>query len=330
MKQSNSLQNQKENESDSFFDPIRKENYDNTFPQTENWLRNLNNELTFKKTERKKFYMKNYFAQNKFRLAYTFLILAFVIAACNYPVTQQETVGDVISWNVSSANTDAVKKIENLDWFKKGEFNIKEENINGSVSREYTFIVPQDLHGRINEMKSQLESIQGISLVKIIPLNQTVKRPVYAALLNELFKIDIDATGKSDSEVSDEIKAQLLSAGIENASISFEVNGEGHRKINLTIPEESLLKDGGVDVTIKDGEMVNKLKEIKRTAGADRFKGKSDAEIRDLVREDLGNPDIKDNQIEIIREGENVKVKVKVDNQIGDKKEKIETEDVIK
>ena len=45
--------------------------------------------------------MKNFFALNKFKLVYSVLILAVVFAACNMPVTQNETLGNAITWKVS-------------------------------------------------------------------------------------------------------------------------------------------------------------------------------------------------------------------------------------
>ncbi len=82
MKQSNSSQKSKESK---YFDEIRNENFDETFPVTEAWLRNINANSLNNNSKRNSIYMniKNYFTINKFKLAYTFLILAFLVAACN-------------------------------------------------------------------------------------------------------------------------------------------------------------------------------------------------------------------------------------------------------
>ena len=65
-------------------------------------------------------------------------------------------------------------------------------------------------------------------------------------------------------------------------------------------------------MTIKDGKNITKLKEIRKTGSGDpdRFKGKTDDEIRKMIRDEIGNPGIKDDEIQIIREGDKVKVKV--------------------
>lgn len=331
MKQSDLQRKPKENDLKKYFDLIRNENYEDTFPSTAGWLRSAGVNSIIKNTERKKFNMNKFFAVNKFRLAYTFLFLAVFIAACNYPVVQEESVGDIISWSVSRANTDAIQKTGNLEWFKNGGVSLKETDINGSASSEYSYFVSRENNGKINEIISQLKDINGIENIRVVSLNESVKRPVYAALLNDVFKININATNKSDSEVAEEINAQLKNAGFEDAQVTFKKDADGKRLIRLVIPVENIKKDGGFDITVKDGENVNRIKELRRTGpgtSGEMFKGKSDQEIRDLVRKDTGNPDLKDEEIEIKRDGE--KVMVKVNTKKEERGIQNETEDILK
>lgn len=311
MKQSGSSQRSKESK---YFDELRKENYDNTFQVTENWLRTANENLLIKKKSERNIIMKfkNYFSAHKFRLAYTFLILAFITAACNYPVTQEESAGDVLQWSVSKDNTDAISKIENLEMFKTCGYNVNVENINGKEIVSYNLIIPKDGHTNVTDYKNQLQAINGVNDLKLIPLNETVKRPVYAAVLNDLFKIDINATNMSDAELEKEVTDQLKKAGIEVQTVNFTSDEDGHRIMKVVIPDNQLIKDGGFDLTVKDGNNITKMKEVRKTGpgDADRFKGKTDEEIRNMVREDINAPDLKDGQIEIIRKDGNVMVKV--------------------
>ena len=102
-------------------------------------------------------------------------------------------------------------------------------------------------------------------------------------VLNDIFKINIDATNKSNQEVEAEIRNQLSSAGINNVNISFEMTPDGERQIKIKIPEESIPEDGGVEMTIKDGKRVNKFKEVKKhSPGGDNenFSTMTDAEIK--------------------------------------------------
>lgn len=330
MKQSISSGKSKQSNLNKYFDELRNENFEQTFPSAENWLRTVNSNYSNIKTERKFSHMKNFFAANKLKLAYTFLILAFVIAACNYPVTQQESAGDVLKWTVSADNKEAISKIENLDWFKNGEYNVNEDNSTGAGIRSYSIVIPRESHSRVSDYDKQLRAIDGVLEIQVSPLSETVKRPVYSALLNDLFKIDINATNMSDAELSNEINMQLKNAGIENATVDFERGDDGHRKVKVVVPIDQMKKDSGFDLTVKDGDNINRIKEVRKhgPGEADRFKGKSDEEIKKMVKEDFKDMNLKDDQIEIKRDGDKVMVQVKktgVNNE-----SKIELEEKVK
>lgn len=313
MKHSHSSRKSGQNNLDLYFNELKKESYSKTFPEVSLWLRRSDSNLSIKQKD--KFYiMKNYIAANKLKLAYTFIILTFVVAACNYPVAQEETAGDVLKWTVDGTNTEAVKKIENFEWFRNGQHNVNVEKSAGNSIIEYQLIVPKENHSRLNDYRKELEAISGVMTLNIIPLNETVKRPVYSALLNNLFKIDINATNMSNEELAKEIDTQLKNAGIENAVVNFEKAPNGGRSVRLSIPEQDIKKEGGFDMTVKDGNNVNRFKELRRdrsdVGGADRFKDKTDSEIKDMVREDTGDRDLTDDQIKIKREGDRVMIEV--------------------
>lgn len=315
MKQSSSSERSKQsnhNNIDKYFDTIRRENYNDTFPVMEEWLRS-NTNLSTKKSERKYFNMKNYFAANKFKLAYTFLILTFVVAACNYPVTQHENIGNVFTWNVDADNQDANSKTENLCIKSQGGYTVNIRNINGKDVMQYNLVMQNSNEDKANELKKSLEEIPGVTSINIMPLIESVERPVFSAALHEIFKIDITATNMSDQQLADEVTRQLKSAGVENAQVSFERDSQGQRLFKVLIPDQSEKKEGGFDMIITDGNNVNRIKEV-RKIGPDhsRFKGKTDSEIKQIVKEDFKEKNLTDDQIEIIRDGDNVKVQVKV------------------
>lgn len=315
MKQSDLPENMNQNNNEypkAYFDQLRNEDHSSTFSATRQWLQTINNNSQTKKPERLYNIMKNYLAKNKFKLAYSFVILLIVVAACNYPVTQQETVSDVITWSIDENNTDALKQIKNMDWFKSGSFT---ENINeqdGKKIVSYRFIVPKEGHDKIREIKSQLESVSGVRDVNLVPINETVTRPVYSMLLNNMFKIDINASNMSDQELEKEITSQLKNAGIEVSQVEFEKAPDGSRRVSVVVPNEQLEKEGGFDMTIQDGNNKTRIKEMRKEGNGERFKNKTDAEIRDMVREDIGK-DLRDDQIEIVRKDGKVMVKVKND-----------------
>jgi len=289
---------------------LNKVNYEDSFDSAAGWLNGIKVESQTNYPERRIKKMKEFFLASKIRIAYAVLALAFVVAACNYPVTSNETAGDVLTWTVDPTNPEAMKQVKSLSWLSKGPVKVEARNINGVEEQLYSFVVPKENHGKVSAYKSELERIAGVGSVKLLELSQTVKRPVYSALLHELFQININATNMSDDELKSEITTQLQSAGISGATVKIEVNGNA-RRVNIEFAENSIPPNGGFDMTITDGNNLEKIKQLRKDSGTPgKFNGKTDEEIRRMVREDFPDDDLRDDEIQIIREGNDVKVKV--------------------
>ncbi|MBS1517536.1 MAG: hypothetical protein JSS91_05560 [Bacteroidetes bacterium] len=311
MKQSNSYRKQRTEKADQLFEEFRKDNSDNSFPEVEKWLRNLESDkLNFKdkKSERKFFNMRS----PKFKLAYAFLILAFIVAACNYPVTQQEPVADVIKWTVNVNDKATAESISNLEWTKKAMLSIKTADAGNEIA-EYSLVLMKEDLGNTQKYLDQLKSISGIITIDLVPLNEKVTRPVYSLALNEIFKVDINASNMSDDELKNEIITQLEKNGMQGVQVSFEKNAEGRRISKIFIPENGIRSNIGFDLTIKDGDIVNRIKEIRKDGKSepDRFKDKTDDEIRNMLMEELGDKNINPEDIKITRKDGKVMVNIK-------------------
>ncbi|MBK8980922.1 MAG: hypothetical protein IPM38_01045 [Ignavibacteria bacterium] len=328
MKQSDFYRKQKANEPsendrlDHLFDKLKNEKTDDTFPGVEKWLRNINSQKSFNHSlnkERKFFNMRS----PKIKLAYAFLLLAIIVAACNYPVTQQETVADVIKWSVNKNNTEAIQKLQSLEWTKKAIIGVsKPEAANNNI--EYKLVLLKDELGNAQKYMDQLKGISGVTDISLVPLNEKITRPVYSVALNEIFKVDINASNMSDQDLKTEIETQLAQNGIKDVQISFDRSSDGKRISKIEIPEGSLKDNSGFDITIKDGNNVQRTAEVRKfrkDGEADRYKNKTDDEIRKMVSEDMGDKNIRPEDIEITRKDGKIMINVK--------KQGIESEDKI-
>ena len=310
MKHTDSYKKQEENKKTDISILLNKLNYQDSFDSAAGWLNGIDAESKNINPERRIKKMKEFFLASKIRIAYAVLALAFVVAACNYPVTSNENAGDVITWNVDPNNTDALAKVKSLPWLSNGAVKVEARDINGVEERSFSFVIPKENHDKAAAYKSDLEKIPGVSSVKMVELNQTVKRPVYSEILHQLFKIDINASNMSDDELRAEISGQLERAGIMGAIVKIERIGEA-RRVKIEFAENSIPPNGGFDMTITDGNNVEKIKQMRKESGdVNKFKGKTDEEIRQLVREDFPDGDLRDDEIQIIRNGDDVKVKV--------------------
>jgi len=320
MKQSNSLQNsEQENKSREEFpgrfkSVLKNEDYNSSFNRVETWLRNKSVQKKNTKNERNLVKMKNYFFSHKIRFAYAVIFLALVVAACNMPVTTHENVGNMITWSVDKNNSDAINKIEKLPWLKTADQVNKNGNTNnGNEGIVYTVIFQKSTEEEIASFRNDLENI-GVSSLKIIPFNNDVKRPLYSAALNDFFSININAAGMSDEELQTEVQRQLKEEGVE-MNIQFKTDASGKRNIsivNLKGNKSNTPKSYEINIDDKNGQ--EKIKLMQKNANPDLFKGKTDREIKDYVKEKNPELNLKDNDIKITHENGCVRVDVERKN----------------
>jgi len=295
------------------FTVLKNEDHNDSFPDVEKWIREKSYLLNQKQNGRKTLKMKNYILDHKMRLVYTIVALAVLVGACSIPVVQNETIGHVLSWTIpESAQT---KQADNLPWVDKSNLSISTNVNNGKTEYIYTLMLPGTTDEQVQGYQRDLEKIKEITTIKVFPLNENVKRPIYAAALHSFFRINIDASKMSDEELSKEIERQLKEQGIHppvNVDFKGDENGKRYLKIVMDSTDrtprdfELRIDEGGNrDQVIKE--------KVKSNSDPDRFKGKSDDEIKQMVKSDLNNPDIKDSDIKITRnEKGNVKVKVEI------------------
>ncbi|HEY3251058.1 MAG TPA: hypothetical protein VGK25_08055 [Ignavibacteria bacterium] len=318
MKQSASSQkSEQENKiyMENYFNAVKSQEFSRTREDVNNWLCKADIKIKNQTEERKLHKMKNFILAHKLRLVYTVIALVAIIGACNMPVTQSENVGNMITWSVDKGNTDAISKIDDLPWLKTADQVDKNGNINnGKEEIIYTAVLQKSTEGQIASFRNDLEKI-GVSALKIIPINNDVKRPLYAAALNNFFSININATGKSDEELQAEVQRQLKEQGVE-MNIQFKTDANGKRNIMIVNEKGNETNTPkSYEINIDDNNGKEKIKLMQKQADPEKFKGKTDQEIREIVRKDLDNPDLKDEEIKIQRNGDNVQVKVEVERE---------------
>lgn len=295
------------------FSEVKQEDYSSTFPEVENWLYKANISLANEKLkERKLRRMKNFFFANKLRLVYTIIAFIAVVAACNMPVTQTESAGQIITLTVPKDNSGFESKMYALTWMKDAQVS-RNENVNdGMAQMLYRIVLPNASEEQVKAYSRELESLGDIQTIRITPMNYDVKRPLYSAALNNFFSINIDATGMSDEELQRELETKMKEQGID---MKFHFKTGPNRRRDLTLDNsvlDSLKEPRSFEVNIEDGNGREKVKVLTQKADPKKFEGKTDSEIRDMVRKDVGNPDLTDDQIKITRENSEVKVKIEV------------------
>lgn len=304
------------------FNQLKQENYDSTFPEIESWIykRSLNlqsnQKLTVKNqsNERILHKMKHFFFGTKLRLVYTIIAFAVLIGACNMPVTQTESAGQMITFTIPKDNADFVNKMNELPWIKNAQITSNENTNNGVAQLLYRIVLPNTTKEQVKAYANELEALGGIVTIKITGMDYDVKRPLYSAALHDILSIDIDATGKSDEELKNEIESKLREQGVD-MKFKFTTGPDGRR--DITVEHDQQLdannEPKSFEMNIEDDNGKERIKLLTQKADPKRFEGKTDSEIREIVKKDIGNPELKDGDIIIDRTGKEVKVKVNFD-----------------
>ena len=332
MKHSNSSQRSEQNGKldeiedkslEHHFNQLKQENYDSSFPEIESWiyktsvnLQSNQNKLTDTNlsNERILHKMKHFFFGTKLRLVYTIIAFAVLIGACNMPVTQTESAGQMITFTIPKDNGDFAVKMVELPWIKNAQVTSNENTNNGEAQILYRVVLPNTTKEQVKTYADELEKLGSIITIRITPMDYDVKRPLYSAALHDFFSLDIDATGMSDEELKNEIESKLKEQGVD-MKFQFKTGTDGRREI--TVAQEQLLdmnkEPRSFEMNIEDDNGKEKIKFLTQKADPKRFEGKTDSEIREMVKKDMGNPELKDSDIIIDRTGKEVKIKVNME-----------------
>lgn len=288
---------------------LNERKYDDSFMRTSDWLISSRQTL-LNKNKRSKSKMKDYILRHKLQFA-VILLAAILIAACNMPVTQNETVGYALSWTAPSSSGKTVSEsLNKLEWYKNSSVSAETKNINGQEITEYKLIVQSNDDKLVTGYKNDLEKIKELTSIKILPLNESVKRPVYSAALHSFFKIDINSDKMTDEQVQAEITRQLEQAGFTNMSVSYKPDEKGRKKLEIKL-KEGALQEGNrrleVNVDNKNGKEVIKMKTGQPDVDLSKM---TDAEIRTYIKNKNPEDNLSDNEIKIERKENGVNVNV--------------------
>lgn len=286
---------------DKYWDKIRQEKYDSSFERTTKaLLRNQNSQT------KRKHKMKTFILEHKVKIAIA-VFLVFIVGACNYPVTQEKNIGYAFSWTSKPENEKMVlQSLKNLPWLSNAPLTINLKNTGGTDIVEFNTVLQGVDEKTAMLHKNDLEKIKGINSVKILPLTEHSTVPLYSAALYKFFRVEVFSSGKSETEIIAEIQKQLKENGFENAVVSYEKIGD-YNRLMIKFPENSNMNGQNMEVNVSgDGkEEVVKFRSLKDIGINGNM---SDDEIKQKVIED--NPNLKPEEIRIIREGGKIKVEV--------------------
>lgn len=298
--------NMEDEKMNTYWAALKKEDHSDSFYKTEVWLKNSSHSNS--KSKNKIGIMIQYFLAHKVKFA-LIIFTALVLAACNMPVTQNETVGHVITWSVE--NQEAGDKSTSLPWVDKNSLSVNENENGDSKIISYNLILGNSTMEQVQSYSKELEAIPGVLTVNLLPLTEEVERPLYSKMLDDVFKIDINAKNMTDEELSAEVERQLKEGGIDVQTINFRRDENNRRLIDIKMSENG--KNGAFQLDINDGNQKMRIEERRKDGTEEvefNIKGKSDEEIRQMVKDKFKDQNLQDGDILITRTGEEVSVDI--------------------
>ncbi len=232
------------------------------------------------------------------------LTAAIAVLVLLVPFSYDRTVGQEVNLTVASPELtqEGIGRIANELAGSLGANDLTIRNAAGVNSFVVTARVDDRTSGKAMRttmaFARALESEGYRAEASVEPIVERVSSNVYAAGFDRVCSISIDAVGRSDSEVEDDIRNQLISSGcFDNPEVRFTRSGDTS---TITIQDENCDVDGGVggfkcELKI-EGDTPNGLEHEMLMIEAE---GKTDAELEASIREQLEAKGIYDADISV-------------------------------
>lgn len=248
---------------DKYFDSIKKENYKESYNDVGGWLRReaANASLVHSKKNFK--FFRFVFSEGRMKFAYLFIILILAGITSNFSVTRTETIGSVMSWTVDKQKTDAIKKIDNLNWIDKSQLVVEESKTEAGTILTYKMLMPTASANEIEAHKSELAKIKDIMTVDIQPISEPVKQPLYAMAMEKIFNYDYNKNFANPEEIKNSVYEQLKYAGLQNyVGFNIPPNGVAGKMVNFNFEEPDAVRMKIHDDIVNEYEIDQALEEM--------------------------------------------------------------------
>lgn len=175
-----------------------------------------------------------------YKVAATFLITCLTFVACSLPVQQEEEIGYMIK-GVSTTPVKVIKGKIGANGQADIGINPDQLSINNIVHEEVgkdpqtlsevIMVLPEANLELAKEKKQALNQLADFRSLEILPIEETVERPLYEAALN---KVDLLVDKSlSDVVVAARINEFLHANSQSDIKANLDVNEEGERVVKL-------------------------------------------------------------------------------------------------
>lgn len=252
------------------------------------------------------------------KVAFAVFLFTLFIAATNYPVPYNKTVGYVLNWSIKKENYNE-KIFERYEWMNNNQIVTSISDKDGIELVTFKMIINDE--SIFESYKNDLKNENSIFTYEIQPISKSEKRSIFQRMLNIFIRID--AGNKSVEEIGDELSSQFNAAGFKNNRVVVKQGPSGKRYLFVTVPVDRSMqimpheKPPFLEVEVQSNGKLKKFVTpemlMQDTLNQDKlnpsefikkFEGKTDSEIKLQIKEDLKKfrgKEINEKDIEIVR-----------------------------
>jgi hypothetical protein len=157
-------------------------------------------------------------------------VCALAAALLVIPIRYQRTIGHKVELTVSGAALDRVGlarlagEVEQVT--RASSLAVSRANGKAVLGLELAGWSEERAERAAAALVERLRERAFTAEARVSPITETVSGNVYAMVLDRIIVIDVDTEGKTDQEVEDEIRAQLLDEGVAEPSVNYHSDPE--------------------------------------------------------------------------------------------------------
>lgn len=221
------------------------------------------------------------------RYAVGFVTAALAVAVLMLPISTERVVGQDVTLTIHGRELARPELRAIADQLKAAtaasSVRVRMENADLTITASGRSHRAAEVTQRIEALLRTLRAQGMTAEAQVVPRREKVESRVYAAALSKIFEIRVSTSGKTDSQVEDEIRDQMTRAGVTPTSVQFQRAADGtHLNIEAAAAgrEIKIVRNHNDTTETEVNVSVDDLDTV-------RDPGMTDAELAEKIRKQL-------------------------------------------
>ncbi|HEV8504870.1 MAG TPA: hypothetical protein VGQ53_05710 [Chitinophagaceae bacterium] len=212
-----------------FWDGIRKERHDQSFPLVVEWIKGTNQVIRATRAKKKKHRRK------LFWLSISFLFISFIVS-CTYRVERVEKSGSLVNFGIDKADKSSFQRLSSLQRsfaFTSHEFSQPGE----PAIAWFIFFIPGNEQQKLMSIMRELRSLEGLRKLDVSPVSYNIKESLFLTFLHKALKLGKQEKLKGKN-LAVHVQAELDKKGL--GFVSTRALNDNDDNVSFTPADQSL------------------------------------------------------------------------------------------